>query len=85
VVPADSAFMVCAAIGEPLHRATALGYYTVQRKQDCLSVTKAARSGGEIEFQPMKISDPPPASRNAIEFHYQIVSKFGFEPPTKRL
>ncbi len=53
--PAEfAAFMACDKVGEPIRRAAALGYYTGQRKQDCLAITKAARAEGGIEFMPAK-------------------------------
>lgn len=47
-------FMAHPEISEPLKRAAALGYYTGQRKADCLAVTKSARVDGGIDFMPAK-------------------------------
>lgn len=48
------AFMDHPGVSEPLKRAAALGYYTGQRKADCLAITRDKRAGGGIEFVPEK-------------------------------
>lgn len=47
-------FMAAEAVAEPLKRAAMLGLCTGQRKQDCLAMTRAARTGGAIEVVPEK-------------------------------
>jgi integrase len=51
---AIAAFMAAEGVGEPMKRAAMLGLCTGQRKQDCLAMTRAARSGGAIEVVPEK-------------------------------
>jgi hypothetical protein len=42
-------FMAHPDVGEPMKRAAALGYYTGQRKGDCLAMAKTARAGGTLD------------------------------------
>lgn len=49
-----AAFMAADAAPEALKRAAALGYYTGQRKQDCLAMLWSARRAGAIEVVPEK-------------------------------
>jgi integrase len=60
-------FMACEAIEEPLKRAAALGWYTGQRKGDCLAMTRTARAGGWIEVVPAKTSRSSAARRMVME------------------
>lgn len=60
-------FMVCPAIAEPMKRAAALGWYTGQRKGDCLTMTRAARTGGWLEVVPAKTRRSSAARRMVAE------------------
>lgn len=60
-------FMAAEAVGEPLKRAAALGWYTGQRKGDCLTMTRSARSGGWLEVVPAKTRRSSAARRMVPE------------------
>lgn len=47
-------FMACPGVSEPVKRAAALGWYTGQRKGDCLALARSARHDGGIEVQQSK-------------------------------
>lgn len=59
--------MMSDQVSEPIKRAAALGWYTGQRKQDCLTMTRSARSGGWIEIVPAKTIDSSRARRHVPE------------------
>lgn len=60
-------FMACEAIEEPLKRAAALGWYTGQRKADCLIMTRSARDGGWLAVVPEKTRRSSGARRMVAE------------------
>lgn len=60
-------FMGSGAVPEPLRRAAALGWYTGQRKADCLSMTRSARAGGMLEIIPGKTARSSRARRHIPE------------------
>ena len=66
-------FMACDAVVEPLKRAAALGWYTGQRKGDCLAMTRSARSGGWLEVIPAKTRRSSGARRMVPEHPHLTV------------
>lgn len=60
-------FMRCAVVEEPLKRAAALGWYTGQRKADCLIMTRSARDGGWLAVVPEKTRRSTGARRMVAE------------------
>lgn len=60
-------FMACEAIEESLKRAAALGWYTGQRKADCLIMTRGARDGGWLAVVPEKTRRSSGARRMVAE------------------
>lgn len=61
--PQFDQLMASDQVAEPIKRAAALGWFTGQRKQDCLKMTRSARSGGWIEIVPAKTADSSRARR----------------------
>lgn len=75
-----TAFMASDAVGEPLKRAVALGYYTGLRLSDALALPRSARRGGVIETIPTKTARTTGA-RVAIPEHPDLARVLDAAPP----